>query len=53
MHRRAPFPVAGDQGLNDYLGPYAAAEQEQHQPLPPPQQVSVVGVIASNCRAEL
>ncbi|KAH8401788.1 hypothetical protein KR009_007845 [Drosophila setifemur] len=46
MHRRAPFPAAGDVGLNDYFGPYAGMEleqrgeqREQHQPLPPPQQL--------------
>ncbi|XP_041565872.1 ITG-like peptide [Drosophila elegans] len=39
MHRRAPFAVAGDLALNDYLGPYSGVEPEQHQPLPPPQQM--------------
>nr|XP_017027061.1 ITG-like peptide isoform X1 [Drosophila kikkawai] len=45
MHRRAPFSSAGDGGLNDYLSPFGAMEQEQrelreqHQPLPQPQQL--------------
>ncbi|XP_017044362.1 prohormone-3 [Drosophila ficusphila] len=39
MHRRAPFPIAGDLDLNDYLGAYSAVEQEPHQPVPMPQQL--------------
>ncbi|EDV59445.1 ITG-like peptide [Drosophila erecta] len=39
MHRRAPFSGAADLRLDEYLVPYGAAEQEQHQPHPPPQQM--------------
>lgn len=55
MHRRAPFSGAADLGLDEYLGPYGAVEQEQHQPHPPPQQVSawVEVVIAGICRTKL